>query len=58
MDFDVMSCTAVLDHDAIIVHVVNITKCRIEITPDCFHCGHQILSGMASDWQQRKTLRI
>jgi hypothetical protein len=58
MDFDVTSCAAVLDHDTAIVQVVSITNCRIEITPDCFHCGHQILSGIANDWQQRKTLRI
>ncbi len=46
---------AVLDHDAAIVQVISVTKRRIEVTPDCFHCVHQILRGMPRDWQQRKT---
>jgi len=54
MDSGVTSRAAVLDHDAAIVQVISVTKCRIEFTPDCFHCGHQILRGMASDGSKEK----
>jgi hypothetical protein len=58
MDFGVMNRSAVLDHNAATAQVISVTKYRTVVTPDCFHYRHQILRGMASDWQQRKTLRI
>ena len=54
MDFGVTIPSAVINHYTETVQIISLTNYRIEVTPDGFHCGHQILSGMASDWQQRK----